>query len=364
MRFLAALLVFLCHVSIQAPDLPYGVGMLDIFDDQRVRDVYLAVFAKAGYTGVSFFFVLSGFVLTWAARSSDTKGRFWRRRFFKIYPLHVVAYLLGLLVLVGPGKISGTEVPGLFLLQAWVPDMLVIVGGNGPSWSISAEAFFYAAFPLLFPLIARIRERDLRWWLAGVVAAVLGVAVLTQYVIPSAYKLWFSYTFPPVRILEFVAGVLLARLVIAGRWVNLGLLPSGALLVASYAVGMYLPEAYTQAAVTLVPVLLVVGAGALADTRERPSLLRGRRMVRLGEISYAFYLVHVVVLFGLRKALGVGQSWNTWVALAFVAAAFVITLVLAWLLHIGVERPVMERWSRPKPEKGRKAVGAPMNAAG
>jgi peptidoglycan/LPS O-acetylase OafA/YrhL len=44
----------------------------------------------ASATGVSFFFVLSGFVLTWSARPDDIATGFWRRRIARIYPVHLV----------------------------------------------------------------------------------------------------------------------------------------------------------------------------------------------------------------------------------------------------------------------------------
>ena len=49
-----------------------------------------------GATGVTFFFVLSGFVLTWSFRPADTPGRFYWRRFARIWPLHAVTTLLAL----------------------------------------------------------------------------------------------------------------------------------------------------------------------------------------------------------------------------------------------------------------------------
>ena len=42
-----------------------------------------------GYAGVGFFFVLSGFVLTWATRPTTRPQVFWWRRFARIYPAYI-----------------------------------------------------------------------------------------------------------------------------------------------------------------------------------------------------------------------------------------------------------------------------------
>src|SRR3954453_14069074 len=83
LRIVAASLVFLSHGLI-----------LPIFANPGAANVYGLVAHNMGAIGVLFFFVLSGFVLTWSAKDSDTPGKFWRRRFFKIYPNHFVAYVI------------------------------------------------------------------------------------------------------------------------------------------------------------------------------------------------------------------------------------------------------------------------------
>ena len=87
-RFLAAGLVFLCHIATSgffAPGSAPATGLMTITK-------------TAGTLGVSFFFVLSGFVLTWSARPSDTYGGVLRRRFVKIFPNHVLTYGLAMAV--------------------------------------------------------------------------------------------------------------------------------------------------------------------------------------------------------------------------------------------------------------------------
>jgi peptidoglycan/LPS O-acetylase OafA/YrhL len=345
MRFIAAFAVFLYHVTMLGPSNPHGIGLLDLFADEGVRKGYEAVFRIAGFTGVSFFFVLSGFVLTWSARPTDPLTGFWRRRFFKIYPLHLVTYVAGLLLLTGTAFRAANDLPGLFLIQSWSTNLGVVFAANSPSWSIACEVLFYLLFPVLLPLIARIPARRLVWWIAGMVSAMLAVVTIAYHFVPAGYQLWFTHTLPPLRLMEFVLGILAARLVILGRWPSIGLLPSAVLLIAAYVVSLQLPQVFAQTLVTIVPILLVIGAGAMADIQQGPGWLRGRVMVWLGEVSFAFYLVHLIVLMTVRKWVGPTTSFATGQAVLLLLGCVALTTVVAWLLHAFVEKPVMRHWS-------------------
>lgn len=81
MRFLAAALVFLAHMSA-----------VRMFTDQQLNKDVDTYFGTLGSIGVTFFFILSGFVLTWSARTDDRPRLFWRRRLAKIYPTHFVTW--------------------------------------------------------------------------------------------------------------------------------------------------------------------------------------------------------------------------------------------------------------------------------
>lgn len=97
LRWLAALAVFGFHVHVVRY---FGTGT----DAHVVRLV-----VGSGSTGVSFFFILSGFVLMWAFTPTASPARFWWRRFCRVYPLHAVTALVALaMVLWSSGDLPGT----------------------------------------------------------------------------------------------------------------------------------------------------------------------------------------------------------------------------------------------------------------
>jgi peptidoglycan/LPS O-acetylase OafA/YrhL len=348
LRFPAALLVFAFHAALGVPTLRF------LADDALSADFYRAA-AQAGGLGVTFFFVLSGFLLTWSARDKDTTRAFWRRRFVKIIPNYVVAWVLAMVLFAGAYTPAWQAIVNLFMLQVWVPDFATNFSVDPPSWSLGAEAIFYAAFPLLLVLIKRIPLDRLKFWTAGVIAAIFLTPALSYLVMPDAPALpgaeatstveyWFAYVLPPVRLLDFALGMLVARTVLSGRWRNIGLVWSGLLLVAAYPLASFVPHLYGQRVVFIIPVVLVITAAAMADNEGRPSVFRNRVMTWLGEISFAFYLVHYIVLAYGRILLG-DRLFSTPVTIALLIGAIGISILASWALYALVERPITRRWS-------------------
>ncbi|MER6047835.1 acyltransferase [Streptomyces sp. BHT-5-2] len=369
LRFLALLPVFLTHAAFEG-----------VFGDAKLSWGFLDAMGSTGYTAVSFFFVLSGFVITWSYRSTDTARKFWRRRLFRVFPNHLVAYAFTVALMLAAGAVL--DVPGmlaqLFLLQAWVPDPLFIDTGNTVTWSLGADVAFYALFPLLLALVHRIRPTRLWYWAGALVLVVIALPTVALSVLPdsplmpvggaSRAQYWFTYFFPLSRAVECVIGMVFARIVLTGKWIRLPVPAAAALVVAAYALAQYVPFLYRLSAVPVVPLALLTAALAVADAEGRGTFLGGRRMVWLGELSFAFYLVHQPVLayghtlVSARNDRGevVPRTWDTPAGIAVVAGAFVLSMALAWLLHNGVEKPAMRRWSRPRrPAAPPRPAGAP-----
>ncbi|MFD9482840.1 acyltransferase family protein [Streptomyces sp. NPDC059991] len=355
LRFPAALLVFLNHTGLPFP------GMRLMKDNGDAMD-WFSVTRNAGALGVTFFFVLSGFVLSWSARENDTHRAFWRRRFAKIYPNYVISWGLAMILFASAYTPTRTAILNLLMLHTWVPTWDVFSSVNTPSWSLGCEALFYACFPFLDALFRRVRPERLKYWISALVAGVIATPLITYAVFPdkpyfpggaetgahaTVTQYWFAYYFPPVRVLDFALGMLVAHAVMNGRWRNIGLLWSGLLLGGSYVLCSHVPFLYSQRAVTIIPIVFLIAAAATADAESRFTIFRNRTMVWLGEISFAFYLLHYIVLAYGRKWLG-HDFYSTGETVGLLVVFFLISVMGSWLLYVLVERPITRGWSKPR----------------
>lgn len=350
LRFIAALCVFAYHAWLPIPSLRL------VNDDAVAYGVYDKV-SQAGGLGVGFFFVLSGFILTWSARPGDTPKSFWRRRIVKIYPNYVVAWILAMVLFAAAYTPAWRSVLNLFMLQVWIPDFDTNFSVNPPGWSLDTEAVFYACFPLLLAFATRIRPERLKYWIGGVVALVVLKAVAAYAFLPdtpaipgestvSVSQYWFGYILPPVRVFDFLLGILVARAVMTGRWRNIGMTASAVLMAAGYWLAESTPYLYGQSVIFVLPAALLIAAAAIADRDGRFTLFRSRFMTWLGEISFAFYLMHFIVLAYGRSLLGT-RTFSTGQTILLLLAELVAAVLVSWALYALVERPITRRWSTP-----------------
>lgn len=338
-----------------------------------------------GYASVSFFFVLSGFILTYnylgKIQSPEDRKRYWFSRFARVYPVFLVGLLIWAPMAIylvanedrSAGKTLISLVLNLALVQSWFG--ATALSWNAPGWSLSVEAFFYITFPFL---LSGIQGRTRRFMLLSLISVYLiGMlpsviyGVINPEAIP-ANELAHAYYkdapvlvsmkfFPPLRVHEFIVGM------IAG-WAYLRQGQSGSsakydvslllLVVAQWVIFVYFPQNF----------FLALHNGALAPLFAAIIFSVGRSnfsrrlagvpiLTFLGESSYALYIVHGPVLI-LAIKFGVSNILTSGL-LPFWGVYCLLVIGISCVCHLLVEKParnaLINKWqkansARVKPE--------------
>lgn len=330
LRFIAAMLVVVYHAAVTL-----------------VPEVYPLV--SMGQTGVTFFFMLSGFVLAWSMKPSTSKRQFYWRRFARVWPLHALTAIAAVvLALVTHGDQSLPKfLASMFLVQAWLGDQHWVYAYNGVSWSLSCEAFFYLVFPFLAVRLSRLEPGKLfRVGATVLVAAITLISVLLAFLPGFDWGALF-YTFPAFRIAEFIVGVCLAIAMRKGWKPRFGVGVGAAAAIGSFVILEVVDGiAPWHTAGPLAGALCIPGFALLISAYANRDLYGGRptfasapTMVKLGEWSFALYLVHELVL---RSALELGPETPTARAV-FAVVGIAVSIPLAGAAYTYFERPVEAR---------------------
>ena len=274
---------------------------------------FLAPVVNNGFVSVSYFILLSGFVLAYnygdRARNGELdRKRFWEARFTRIYPI----YFLSLLLSVGQLKLEyRSHTHAMFwtglvltplLLQGFIPAVATFM--NTPAWTMSAEAVYYVIFPWLakWKRPARMAPHLVKMagvWVLGMVPGALYMAFNPDGIAhPDRYSygkwLWALKYTPYAHVFGFVFGVMLASLSQMIERTNpvrlwLGLIG----FAGTYAIlslGPAVPYAIIHDGL-LMPLFgcIILGLGG-----ENPlaRVLGARPLVFVGEASYCLYLLH------------------------------------------------------------------------
>jgi len=340
LRFFAAFAVFGFHFQ----GLDYGKG------DRALHEF------SGGMVGVTFFFMVSGFVLAWSSRPNDTTRSFYRRRFARIYP----SYLMAWVIAVGVGLASGwgfsaKSLIALPLIQAWAPSQQIFYAASAVFWSLSCEAFFYAVFPYVMRRLRSMERRELV--IIGLVCVLFSLALAGALIEvgETTAGFWILCIFPPVQLATFILGMVLGILMRGGPTTHIPLWPAVALALAATMLAGHVPASLARVALPIVPFALVIWAAAERDLRGMSSIFRSRALVALGTWSYCFYLIHgqviqVSIKVMHRAGVETGDLGGIELAGMFVLVLAAATFS-AWVLHRVVEFPCERRLRGAAPER-------------
>ncbi|GKW30268.1 acyltransferase family protein [Pectobacterium brasiliense] len=314
-RFIAAFYVFIFHCQIRYPlDVPNFVTRA----------------LNNGAIGMSFFFVLSGFVMAWSARNG-IRSDYLRARISRIYPAYI---LMGIISLPFLFDIENEKlIPSLVLyfsgMQSWIPDSFSSWHFIG-SWSVSTELFFYMVFPLILPLINKNPKSSL-----------LIAYVITSLIIPfsmvfsGSSNMPYFYISPIHRLPEFIIGIALGVMYTNGFKLTMKryqlLLAAFSLLILLFVSPIsndgYMKRNFATVLATASLVFVFACSKVEMNVFTRP-------FIWLGKISYSFYLMQIpIILFFLKYPsvfLGM-ENYQVWVVFG------ALNLILAAVSYYFVE---------------------------
>jgi len=305
LRFFAAAMIVVHHTI--------SYGLFGLSEPQEQASIW--------GQGVSFFFVLSGFILAYVYPNLETWPeirRFWLARIARVWPALAFSFIFAfwLLSLDWDSPIALTN---LLMINAWIPYQDYFFSYNSPSWSVSTEFFFYLAFPfLIFKFdnnrVAKLLISFLILLIMFVLSNMLQAKTFGNFDDTFA-KTGLLYISPASRIFEFIFGMYIssvwkkninivkwgqsratfyevASILVVGA--SMYLIPVFGeeirMTLGEKAASYWLSFSGSMFAFGLLIYVISIGRGWVSAWLSHPAL------VLLGEISFSLYLLHQVLL--------------------------------------------------------------------
>jgi peptidoglycan/LPS O-acetylase OafA/YrhL len=330
---------------------------------------------------VDIFIILSGFVIFHLLRSGEDYGTFNTRRWFRLFPVFALCFLLALALYSGLGiedslafgigrqEIAPYLVTHAVMLHGAVPNEVLPHSAQAilpPAWSISVEWQFYLLAPLLFIFVARPN-----WKAALIVGSLVAMRIL--YEAGQLGLLWPGLpraltfdmnAFLPLKLEFFAVGAACYQL---WRWLgkqDLLIIPSwwyAVMISATVLGGLLSPAIFLWFIAFAFVVRANFGARSALATRV-VGVLNRRSMQFLGRISYPLYLLHLPVIILLREIIRTRWPELSSVQFASLLAGLALPVSVggAWLIHVLVERPMIH-WGKRLSQARKPHLAAAVN---
>ncbi|ROH95790.1 acyltransferase family protein [Chryseobacterium daecheongense] len=331
-RFVAAIAIVISHFNKD----------LFLYQIHYISDIFLRA-----NVGVSYFFILSGFIMIVAYHKKEQIDYldFYRNRFARIYPLYIVGLLLYLIT-----KSSNFSVFKLILylfgIQSWIPGEALVL--NFPGWSISVEFLFYLLFPLLYNRYYSKQNKSI--WVIAIIIWVITQVFSNFYVGSSWYEgphtksHEFGFYFPLLHLNEFLVGNLAGMFFVRHHKQKNYDLQVILLFAAILLALIFIPLNFHNGlmAVLFIPLIILISYNNGLLTK----IFSLKPLEYLGEISYAIYIVHIPVLYIIREIL----KWKHqlldinlvfWIYIA-------VLLIVSALFYQCIEKPLRDYLKKVK----------------
>jgi len=326
-RFFAALLVVIFHYDLTAKAFPSWI-------------------ADFGYEAVTFFFVLSGFVLTYAHGAESGLNISWRRfalaRVGRIFPAYYLALLISAPFFIaaamkGHAGVWSDGALMLSMLQAWWPP--AALAWNDPAWSLSNEMFFYAVFPIAWLCVLRISP-------ASTLLLTYTLIVLTDLIRGSISDHNLSAYWPLLNLPQFLFGMALAKYFVFHKAQSSGnatFVFAVAAIILTMALKHRMPWLVSPSVLSLTFAATIYGL--IGITGHIKGALSAASLIALGEASYAIYILHVPIWMWWDRTTRVLFGLHISAVFDFIGYALTVVLLSLSATYF-MERPIRRTLSK------------------
>ena len=388
LRFFAALAVFFTHVELIKKFTGFGTHWIDPEERITKFTVFQSVISKeidpispliaySSALGVVFFFVLSGFLITYLllkekqSNNSIALGKFYIRRALRIWPLYYLIFILGFFVL---PYVDFFAVPGqdnffqqnfwgnLLLYACFMPNLAfaiytTAVPNIGQSWSIGVEEQFYLLWPLLIRKSKNVLKSIL--WIAGTIITLKGLILLSAPFV-KIESLIVLKKFLAMSKLECMAlGGLGAYFLFHKKEQLLHIIYkplSQILSVIMIPILIYfIPTALEDILHLLFSISFLVIILNVAGNEKSLLKFENRVLQYLGRISYGFYMFHVMcivfTIHTLDKYIGLNNDITTPQHILLYGISFLLTVAVSSLSYHIFEMAFIrlkDKYAQPK----------------
>jgi len=331
-RAVAATMVFLSHLWM-------------IFPVQN--PLLLSVFQQL-HIGVTFFFVLSGFLMGYLHQQSFSFQkndiiRFYVKKLLRLYPVYIIITLFVLLQ--SPTTVL-TWIVNVFALKGFF--LAHHFAGIAPAWTVTVDVTFYLLLPLIFFFWKKTHwvVQVIAFYIVGLLLFLIGSLLQWQTFCSTIEFVLFSTFFG--RAFEFLGGITLGvflakkkilkqevlfpiKTIIGIVFISIGVWILVVLKQSDYqGLGLLNPWGIITNNYLIAGGVLLLIWGLTCENSLLERLLASKVMVMLGKASYGFFLIHYTVM-----SLGIYHFVNNnfWIF-------FVCLWGVSYLLHRYIEEPM------------------------
>ncbi|MCC3410783.1 MAG: acyltransferase [Microcoleus sp. PH2017_29_MFU_D_A] len=326
-RGIGALLVVMFHVNQMSTERLNQVTFFNLF--------------QAGWSGVDYFFVLSGFIMVYVHRSAigkkDQLKSFLVKRCVRIYPIYwIITLTVVFFFLLIPGFANAQDLS----LDKIILSLLLIPQYGKPildvGWTLVYEIYFYVLFSIAIWLKPKQSVPLLSAWLF---VTFLHFSKVVTF--PDAFFL-LNLVFGNMN-LEFVLGGLAAYIVLKYnnkitnyRWILFGIANLGYVILGLFVAWGNIEFDRIKTFAVLAAILIVAATSIdLKDSPRLPYLL-----IFLGDASYSIFLLHSPVISATTKIVqkaNLGKYFDGFFAPAMVA---LFAVVVGCIFYSFIEKPL------------------------